>query len=857
MARIEQTETPAQLEERNRMKSGPKDKVVAREVCQMSTKGTRVNTFLDSHNFEGDTSYLLAICERPGPKFGVAFVDTTLGCFHLGQFSDDKNLSRLRTLLAHHPPGELLVARGGLTSATLACLATLPAQREVLKPGAEFWDSSKTLKVLAEREYFKTEDGTFTWPESLVPLQEPSDTLGLTACSEGDLAVSSLGAVTWYLSSCFLDQQLLSQKRFETYKPLDQGQVVMDTKETKGPQGKFMVLDGTTVANLELVTNSAGGQETTLQNLFNPVTAMGKRALSQWILGPLLQPVAIRARQDAVRDLMAIQQLPQIRVVLKKFPDLERLLSKIHAAGDAVKSQNHPDSRAVFFDGDKYNKRKIWDLLSCLDGFKRCSEILAFFSSESFDSKLLREITKLETEGGQFPDLESLLEYFDVAFDYSEAKKDGKIAPKAGDCPEKDEAREGMRKLEKEMRDYLKEQKDHFGCEVKYWGTGKNRFQVEVPISKIKKAGREYELAGGTKAVKRYTTAETREFLERQVSAEVQEERAVVEHQRKIFAKFSEHATTLQRAIGCLSLLDSLLSLAAYSQGVEEGCFPTILTDFANPVIDIKDGRHPCLDGSGFISNDTKLGGESEANLLVLTGPNMGGKSTLMRQTGLLVLLAQLGSLVPASSMALTPVDRVFTRLGARDDIVGGQSTFFVELQETSSILAHATPHSLVLIDELGRGTATYDGTAIAGSVITHLANRRSLTLFATHYHSLASERREGVAAGHMACMVENEGAEDINEENITFLYKLVEGAAPKSHGMLYERFISERNPYLDFAGFNAAKLAGLPGDIIRSGYAKAKEFELWEKKRQVFQELWSPGVEERLEEIVVKIASL
>ena len=122
--------------------------------------------------------------------------------------------------------------------------------------------------------------------------------------------------------------------------------------------------------------------------------------------------------------------------------------------------------------------------------------------------------------------------------------------------------------------------------------------------------------------------------------------------------------------------------------------------------------------------------------------------------------------------MHLTPVDRVFTRLGARDDIVGGQSTFYVELQETSSILTHASRHSLVLIDELGRGTATYDGTAIAGSVVSWLAKKGSLTLFATHYHCLASEAKPGVASAHMSCMVENEGAEDITEENITFLVK-------------------------------------------------------------------------------------
>ena len=184
--------------------------------------------------------------------------------------------------------------------------------------------------------------------------------------------------------------------------------------------------------------------------------------------------------------------------------------------------------------------------------------------------------------------------------------------------------------------------------------------------------------------------------------------------------------------------------------------------------------------------------------------------------------------------MQLTPVDRVFTRLGARDDIVGGQSTFFVELQETSSILAHASHHSLVLIDELGRGTATYDGTAIAGSVVSWLANKGCLTLFATHYHCLATEVKAGVTAAHMACMVENEGAEDITEENITFLYKLVDGAAPKSHGNPIILVFSI-DP-LFTAGFNAAKLAGLPASIIRTGFARAKEFEQAEKMREMFK---------------------
>ena len=227
----------------------------------------------------------------------------------------------------------------------------------------------------------------------------------------------------------------------------------------------------------------------------------------------------------------------------------------------------------------------------------------------------------------------------------------------------------------------LFEQKQHFGCEVKYWGTGKNRFQLEVPANKQTKAGDEYDLASGTKTVKRYVTDQTKLFLERQIAAEDQRDKALMDIQRKLFEQFSKHAEVWQKAISCVSFLDALMSLTTYSKSIEGGCFPTFLTDFSKPTIDIKEGRHPCLDNTGlsYIPNDTEVGGESR--LMILTGPNMGGKSTLMRQTGLLVILAQIGCQVPAEEMSLSPVDRVFTRLGASDNIFGGESTFLVELQ--------------------------------------------------------------------------------------------------------------------------------------------------------------------------------
>lgn len=257
----------------------------------------------------------------------------------------------------------------------------------------------------------------------------------------------------------------------------------------------------------------------------------------------------------------------------------------------------------------------------------------------------------------------------------------------------------------------------------------------------------------------------------------------------------------------------------------------------SSPFLDLRGSRHPCVTktffGDDFIPNDIAIGcpgGEEEeggaegshAPCVLVTGPNMGGKSTLMRQCGLVVVLAQLGCYVPAESLSFTPVDRIFTRLGASDRIMAGESTFFVELSETASILHHGTLHSLVLLDELGRGTATYDGTAIASAVVKELAEKICCrTLFSTHYHSLVEDYSNNFAVrlGHMACMVENE-CEDPSQETITFLYKFIAGACPKSYG------------------FNAARLANLPESVIQAGHKKAKEFERTTINLRVFKKL-------------------
>jgi DNA mismatch repair protein MSH6 len=373
-----------------------------------------------------------------------------------------------------------------------------------------------------------------------------------------------------------------------------------------------------------------------------------------------------------------------------------------------------------------------------------------------------------------------------------------------------------------------------------YWGSGKNRYQLEVPDSSVKNVPNEYEVTSQKKGWHRYRTPEIDRLLAVLTDAEDRRDAAQKDTMRRIFFQFDKHHHHWQSAVQCLSVLDVLISLAHYSRHGDgrSMCRPEFLSPDSNtkPFIEIRDGRHPCLSrtysGGDFIPNDTVIGLSDEttgatemARVVLVTGPNMGGKSTLMRQVGAIVILAQLGCYVPAEMCRLTPVDRIFTRLGATDRIMAGESTFFVELSETAVVLQHATEHSLVLLDELGRGTATHDGNAIACAVVRELCDTtRCRTLFSTHYHSLVEEfaNNPHVTLGHMACMVENENDEDPTQETITFLYKFVNGSCPKSYG------------------FNAARLANIPDKVIRIAHAKAKEFEesvcIW----KLFREFWT-----------------
>ncbi len=465
---------------------------------------------------------------------------------------------------------------------------------------------------------------------------------------------------------------------------------------------------------------------------------------------------------------------------LSKLPDLERFLSRINAGNI-----------------------KVAEFLMVIDSFEKIDGIIknlsAIIPPKTYFIELFNGI----------PEFASILKALRTSFDIDLARKEGHIVPAAGidenyDCSENE-----LLGIQHQLQMFLKEQERLLGCigKFKYKDLGKELYQLEVPSSV--KVPSDYMLMSKTKSVNRYWTPAIKNLVRQFQEAEVKRAMSLQTIYSEVLKRFCEHNNTWKTIISVIAEIDCFVSLSKFSLSLSEPkCRPLLSNRLENQAssIEFEDLRHPCIPPekeASFISNSVYLGPNS-SRIMVLTGPNMGGKSTLLRQTCLGVILAQIGCFVPAKRCRLTPIDRIFTRLGANDNILAGQSTFMVEMLETSRILQEATADSLVILDELGRGTSTFDGLAIAQAVMTYLLeNTQCLGLFATHYRKLAVDidGHRCVDCRFMACQTDS-------DRNITFLYKLQPGISPKSYGM------------------NVALLAGIPIEVINEAELVASQFE-------------------------------
>ncbi len=537
--------------------------------------------------------------------------------------------------------------------------------------------------------------------------------------------------------------------------------------------GDTVAMDSATRKNLELDLNLIGEEDNTLYSVLNTTTtAMGGRLLRRWLHRPLRNKPIVEARHSAIAALLKDYGFEQCRKHLKHIGDLERILGRV-----ALRSAR---------------PRDLSRLGTSLAILPQLRPVLA-----NIKAPLIQTLAEAIGEFPQWVDTltRSLVENPPVVL------RDGGVINEGYDA-ELDE----LRNISANAGDYLVqlETQERARTGIPTLKVGYNRvhgYYIEISRGQSDKAPAEYIRRQTLKNAERFITPELKTFEDKALSAKsraLAREKVLYE---ALVEQLNEDLHTLQQSANALSELDVLTTLAERSDQLNF-CRPT-LTD--TPEINITAGRHPVvenvLDGP-FVPNDLNL--DDATRMLVITGPNMGGKSTYMRQTALIVLLAQVGSFVPATACSLGMVDRIFTRIGSSDDLAGGRSTFMVEMTETANILHNATAQSLVLMDEIGRGTSTYDGLSLAWACAEHLAKTlRAFTLFATHYFEITSlpDALSGMANVHL----------DATEhgEDIVFLHNIQPGPASKSFGLQVAKLAGIPSPVLALARAQLAHLEG------------------------------------------------
>ncbi len=732
-------------------------KIVEREITHIVSPGT----VADLHMLDARRNNFLASlwADPKTGRIGFAYIDTTTGEFRLTELADERELT---DELARVEPVEVLVSEDQVS----------------------FFRDVRGI-VAREGYIFLPDQAIYTLRD-----QFKVQSLDGFGCGDVPLAVSAAGAIVHYLRT-ELRRSLDHLTRLQVYR-----------------SANFMVLDAATQVNLELVqsrhtpgASNAGIRDTSLlAALDRTVTPMGARKLRDWVLHPLCDVRQLLPRQQMIGDLISEPYLlGQIRETLKAIRDIERTVGRLAQTGG-----NARDLQVL-----RTALEQIPSLRADLEALRVRGfgmETLCEGEPHSLQSRLLAELHPL-------PHVVDLLSRAIVDEPPGDPKDGGMF--RDGYSAQLDELRSASREGKTwiaQLQERLIEETGIKSLKVRF--TSVFGYFIEVTKSNLGAVPptwhRKQTVANG----ERYITPELKEVESKILGAD---ERAKA-LEFDLFVQLRNEILTdllpLQATARAVAEIDVIASLAETAR-LFGYCRPVLLdstdcagdgsedgraTDRSAFRLSIVDGRHPVLDQSlveeKFVPNDVQLDGEKN-RLLILTGPNMAGKSTYIRQVALLVLMAQIGSWVPAKSAEIGLADRIFTRVGASDDLARGQSTFMVEMNETANICHNATERSLVILDEIGRGTSTFDGLSIAWSVAEYLHDEvRARTLFATHYHELTELEitRAGVKNYNVAVREWN--------DQVIFLRKIVRGGADKSYGI------------------QVARLAGLPVSVI----ARAKE---------------------------------
>jgi DNA mismatch repair protein MutS len=706
--------------------------LVKREVTRVVTPGT----VSDPGLLEGKEENLLAALVWEGEEGSGAFLDLSTGSFFVRRWRspeeavDDLALLRPREALFHGPGGFEGFPREVVEWAERECPCRTPL------PGDRLLDPRRAGELLKR--------------------QFAAGSLRGFGLEEGEPAVRAAAAALAYARET--QRSELSHIR---------GLAVREARDR-------MVLDAATLTNLEVFTSQRAGFATTaaerrrhtlLSVVDRTVTPPGGRRLREWLRRPLVEPAAIEERHDAVAELAADHpRRERLRERLARVGDPERLITR------AVLGTLTPREAAAL-----------------RDGLEEVPGVLAEIAGAPLErSAVLARVAAVDPLAPLHAELARVLEPAPAP----NLQEGGVIA--AGVDEELDRCRSLARDSKRHILSLEARERERTGIpSLKIRFNRVFGYYLEVTKAHQTKVPADYIRKQTLVNAERYVTPEVKELEDQILTAEQRQFALEEELFGQLTARVAAAAaglSDLAAALGELDALASFAEVAARQRYVRPRMEP------AGGAITLREGRHPVVElasRDAFVPNDAELDGE-RAQIVLLTGPNMGGKSTYLRQVALIVLMAQAGSFVPAEEASIGVVDRIFTRVGASDDLARGESTFMVEMIETANILRHATERSLVILDEVGRGTATFDGLSLAWAIVEFLhEHRRPKTLFATHYHELTE------LASLLPRVVNRTMAVKEWEERIVFLRRVVPGSADKSYGI------------------HVARLAGLPAEVV------------------------------------------
>jgi DNA mismatch repair protein MutS len=738
--------------------AGKTKKLVRREVVRIVTPGTPIDPQLLEAR---EPVFLAAVCTA-GETIGAAFLDISTGEFRVTQESGRDSWTRIRAALESYAPRELLfpASLGALIKASLSGkvqTAPLPldANNGTAHSSRDEFGFEVALTPLDDWQWQKDDCCTFLLDHFKV---KTLDGYGLVRRDE---AIRAAGACLRYARET---QRAAAEHVSDLvyFEPQD-----------------HLVLDSVTVRNLELVESLAGGAgRSLLQVIDETVTGMGARLLRAWLLRPCVKRGEIDARLAAVQDLLGSHvRRDKLRALLKEVSDLERVVGRI-SLGSAT-------------------PRDLCAMLRSLNQVPAIREVL-----KGLDASLIEVLVENTDE---LPDIRDLITRA-INDDPPIKLSDGDTI-REGYSAELDELRSVSRNAKQIIAALEATERGRSGINnLRIRFNGVFGYYIEVSKANAARVPVEYERRQTLANAERFTTPELRDWEKKVLGAEeriVQIETELFTDVCRQIAAETKRIQMTARALAALDVLASSAEVAARRR-------------YTRPVphdgdeLEIVQGRHPVIEAfidEPFVPNNVYLNNSTD-RLLIITGPNMGGKSTVLRQTAIICILAQTGCFVPAERARLPLLDRIWTRVGASDDLTRGRSTFMVEMTETAAILHSATPRSLVLLDEIGRGTATFDGLSIAWAVAEYLhnsADHAAKTLFATHYHELTelAERLPG-AQNYQITATEREG-------EVVFLHRLERGRASKSYGI------------------EVARLAGLPPAVIATAREVLTRLERYE----------------------------